>query len=78
MIPLKCCCLTVALLTVGLSHVTILASYSFVTFTVDKIPEVLLYSYLITLRNLVGLYWYFNYAVLSSIAVRLEDSLSKV
>jgi hypothetical protein len=78
MIPLKCRCLTVALLAVGLSHVSILANYSFITFSVDRVPDILLYSYLVTLRNIIGLYWYFTFAVLSFAAVRLEDSLSKV
>jgi hypothetical protein len=78
MLPLKRRCLTVVLLTVSLSCVSILASYNFVTFSIEQVPDLILYSYLTTLRNLTGLYWYFNFAVLSCAAAGLEDSLSKV
>jgi hypothetical protein len=74
---LKCRCLTVVLLTLTVSHITILASFDFLT-SVKNIPNEILYSYLVSLMNLTGLYWYFTFTALSRSAAALEESLSKV
>jgi hypothetical protein len=76
-LPLNCRCLTAVVLTLSLSHISILASYDFVT-KVKNVPDVLLYSYLLTLMNLTGLHLYFTFTVLSRSAAALEESLSKV
>jgi hypothetical protein len=76
-LPLKCRCLAVVLLTLSVSHISILASYGFVI-SVKNIPDELLYSYLVSLMNLSGLYWYFTFTALSRSAVALEECLSKV
>lgn len=70
--PLKCQSLTTVLLTVGLSHISILASYFFTATSNNTVPEVFLYSYLATFSNLTGFLWYFVCA-----AIRLEGSLFK-
>ena len=74
----KCRCITAILLFLGLSHVSTLASYELRTFTIEKIPEALLYTYLTALRYLTALYWYFTFAASSCSADLLEQSLSKV
>jgi hypothetical protein len=76
-IPLKCQCLTTVLLTVGLSHTSILASYFFTATSNNTVPEVVLYSYLAIFSNLTGFLWYFMCAALRCAAVSLEESLFK-
>jgi hypothetical protein len=75
--PLKCQSLTTVLLTVGLSHISILASYFFTATSNSTVPEVFLYSYLATFSNLTGFLWYFVCAALKCAAIRLEGSLFK-
>jgi hypothetical protein len=65
------------LLTVGLSHISILASYFFTATSNNTVPEVFLYSYLATFSNLTGFFWYFVCAALRCAATRLEESLFK-
>jgi hypothetical protein len=65
------------LLTVGLSHISILASYFFTATSNNTVPEVFLYSYLATFSNLTGFFWYFLCAALRRAAIRLEKSLFK-
>jgi hypothetical protein len=60
-----------------MSHISILASYFFTATSNNTVPEVFLYSYLATLSNLTGFFWYFVCAALSCAAVRLEESLFK-
>jgi hypothetical protein len=76
-LPLKWRCLTVVLLTLSVSNISILASYGFVIL-VNNIPDEILYSYLVSLMNLSGLYWFFTFTALSRSADALEESLSKV
>jgi hypothetical protein len=76
-IPLRCHCLTTVLLTVALSHTSILASYFFTATSNNTVPEVFLYSYLATYSNLTGLFWYFVCAALRCAAIRLKESLFK-
>jgi hypothetical protein len=78
MIPLKRQCLTTVLLTVGVSHVSILASYFFTTTSNNTVSEVFLYSYLATFSNLTGFFWYFVCTALRCTSIRLEESLFKV
>jgi hypothetical protein len=61
----------------SLSHISIIASYGFVI-SVKNIADELLYSYLVSLMILSGLYWHFTFAALSRSAAALEESLSKV
>uniref|UniRef100_A0A0U4VTB3 Gustatory receptor n=1 Tax=Reticulitermes speratus TaxID=60591 RepID=A0A0U4VTB3_9NEOP len=77
LIPLKCQCLTTVVLTVGLSHTSILASYFFTATSNNTVPEVFLYSYLTTFSNLTGFFWYFVCAALRCAAIRLKESLFK-
>ena len=77
-IPLKFQSLTTVVLTVGLSHAIILASYFFTTTTNNTVPEVFLYSYLTTISNLTGFFWYFLCAALRCAAITLKESLFKV
>lgn len=74
----KCRCITAIVLSLGLSHVSTLASYDLRTFTIEKMLEALLYIYLTALRYLIALYWYFTFAASSCSADLLEQSLSKV
>jgi hypothetical protein len=76
-IPLKWQCLTTVLLTVGLSHTSILASYFFTATSNNTVPEIFLYSYLATFSNLTGLLWYFMCAALRCAALSLEETLFK-
>jgi hypothetical protein len=76
-LPLKCRCLTAVILTLSLSHISILVSYDFVT-TMKNVSDVVLYSYLLSVMNLTGLYLYFTFAALSRSGAALEESLSKV
>jgi hypothetical protein len=76
-LPLKRRCVAAVLLTLGLSHISIFESYGFVI-SLKKVPDVLLYSYLVSLMNLCGLYWYFTFTALSRSAAALEESLAKV
>jgi len=65
-------------LSLGLSHVRTLANPDFRTLTIEKMLEALLYTYLMALRYIIALYWYFTFAASSCSADLLDQCFSKV